>query len=375
MVQQEWNAACLGLNPPGLEIQTKLIGRVLHALKFFDFYDSQPSREVSSHLRDAFFGCSSNANFQLISSIGVRMAKGIRLPDPLLTSFMKNIAWLPKEILEADLTIINYFRDSGMIRNVEFPDIIQELQSHPLTLDECIVCLNWWLTESLRDLPSNRDNYMSIRKQFIDSIVISINTNQAATGKIIALNSIKYYFNPKSASASSIPMDGPLPDSLLPILISKHFKSEEISASFPWVEFNIRHWLDYICTSDSDIISSEYDICLSPAWSEKVIGVISRAWNHLSVDTKATIKELLHNKTCIPTSNGMKKPAETYFPNVNIFPDLPVVKFPSNLPIKGNVEKILQHLDVRRHVELQLIFNRCVCASFLRDDSNHLLLE
>jgi hypothetical protein len=56
----------------------------------------------------------------------------------------------------------------------------------------------------------------------------------------------------------------------------------------------------------------------------------------------------------------MKKPAESYFPNVNFFPDLSVVKFPSNLPIKGNVERLLQYLDVRRHVDLQLIFNRCV---------------
>ena len=138
------------------------------------------------------------------------------------------------------------------------------------------------------------------------------------------------------------------------------FKSEEISAYFPWVEFNLRHWLDHICNSDGNTIPPEFNIRLSPPWSEKVIGVVSRAWNHLSEESKAGIKDLLHEKTCIPTSNGMKKPAEAYFPSVNIFPDLPVVKFPSNLLIKGNVEKVLQYLDVRRHVDLQLIFNRCV---------------
>lgn len=361
MVRREWNVARSASKPPSLEIQSKLVRRVLHTLKFFDFFDSQPSKEVSSHLREAFFGCVSNDQFQMISSIGVRMAEGIRLPDPLLVSFMKNIAWLPEEILEADPSIIKYLKYAGMIRNVEFSDIIQELQSHPLTLDECVPCLNWWTTESRRDLPSDRGNYLSIRKQFIDAIVIAIDTNQTEGGKIIPLNSIKYFFNPKSPSAGSIPMDGPLPDSLLPIAISKNLKSEEISAYFPWLEFNLFHWLNHVCNFDSDV---EYDICRSPSWSEKVIGVISRAWNHLSEETKTGIKDLLHAKTCISTSSGMKKPAEAYFPNVNIFPDLPVVKFPSNLPIRGNVEKLLQYLDVRRHVDLQLVFNRWVHLSY-----------
>lgn len=375
MVQLEWNAACSALNPPGPETRSKLVGRVLHALKFFEFYDSQPSREVSSHLRDAFFGCSSNANIQMMSSIGVRMAKGIRLPDPILASFMKNIPWLPKEILEADPTIVKYLKHTGMIRNVEFSDIIQELQSRPLTLDECIACLNWWTTESRIDLPSNRDNYATIRKQFLDAIVVAIDIKQTEGGKIIPLNSIRYFFNPKSLSAASIPIDGPLPDSLLPIAISKFFKSEEISAFFPWVEFNLWHWLDHICTSDGDTIPPEYNICLSPAWSEKVIGVVSRAWSHLSEESKASIKNLLQDKTCIPTTNGMKKPAESYFPNVNIFPDLPITKFPSNLSIRGNVEKCLQYLDVRRHVDLQIIFNRCGLFKLSYKNANCLFSE
>jgi hypothetical protein len=262
-----------------------------------------------------------------------------------------------------------------MIRNVEFSDIIQELQSRPLTLDECIACLNWWTTESRIDLPSNRDNYATIRKQFLDAIVVAIDIKQTEGGKIIPLNSIRYFFNPKSLSAASIPIDGPLPDSLLPIAISKFFKSEEISAFFPWVEFNLWHWLDHICTSDGDTIPPEYNICLSPAWSEKVIGVVSRAWSHLSEESKASIKNLLQDKTCIPTTNGMKKPAESYFPNVNIFPDLPITKFPSNLSIRGNVEKCLQYLDVRRHVDLQIIFNRCGLFKLSYKNANCLFSE
>jgi hypothetical protein len=169
---------------------------------------------------------------------------------------MKNIPWLPKEILEADPTIIKYLKYTGMIRNVEFSDIIQELQSRPLTLDECIACLNWWTTESRRDLPSlgDRDNYASIRKQFLDAIVIAIDTKQTEGGKIIPLNSIKYFFNPKSPSAGSIPIDGPLPDSLLPIAISRSLNLKKFQLTSPGLNSTYDHWLDHICNSDRNTI-------------------------------------------------------------------------------------------------------------------------
>ena len=296
----------------------------------------------------------------MISTTGVRTSKSIRLPDPLLGAFMKDVPMLPDEILAANPVIIEYLRYTGVMRNIEFPDIIQELHARPLTLDECSACLTWWVTESRRDLPANRDNYASLRTQLLNAIVIAVHNKEREDEKFIPLNSIKYFYNSRSPTAGSLPLDGPLPDTLLPVSISKSFKLEEISGYFPWLEFNLRHWLLHICDSESGVIPVEYDICLSPLWSEKVIGVIARGWGQLSEDMKAGIKDILRDKTCIPTTNGLKKPAEAYFPTVHIFPDLPVVKFPSNLPIRSNLEKFLQYLDVRKHVDLQLVFNRFV---------------
>lgn len=359
-MQQQWDAASTALSRPSAEVKSRLVSQVLHTLQFFGFYESQPSKEVSAHLREAFFACSANENFQMISTTGVRTSKSIRLPDPLLEAFMKDVPMLPDEILAANPVIIEYLRYAGVMRNIEFPDIIQELHARPLTLDECSACLTWWVTESRRDLPTNRDNYVSLRTQLLNAIVIVIRIKEGEDEKFIPLNLIKYFYNSRSPTAGSLPLDGPLPDSLLPVSVSKSFKPEEILEYFPWVEFNLRHWLLHICDSESGVIPMEYDICLSPLWSEKVIGVIARGWGQLSEDTKASIKDILRDKTCIPTTNGLKKPAEAYFPTVHIFPDLPVVKFPSNLLIRSNLEKFLQYLDVRKHVDLQLIFNRFV---------------
>lgn len=358
IIQQQWDAASKSSSPPTAEIQTELVSRVLHALKFFDFYESQPSKEVTANLRDAFFACSSNAGFPMISTTGVQISKVIRLPDPLLVTFLKKVPVLPNEILANNLVVIEQLKYNGVIRSIEFPDIIQELQSRPLTLDECSACINWWVTESRKGLPTNRENYVSIRTQLLNAIIMTIRTKDDEPEKIIHMNSIKYFFNSKSPTTGSIPLDGPLPNDLLPIVISKHFKPEDLSAYFPWVEFNLRHWLVYVSEIEGDAIPLEFNLCISPLWAEKVIGVVSRNWGQLSDDLKTAIKEILRDKTCIPTSNGMKKPADAYFPSVSIFPDLAIVKFPSNILIKGNVEKLLQYLDVRKHVDLQLIFNR-----------------
>lgn len=57
----------------------------------------------------------------------------------------------------------------------------------------------------------------------------------------------------------------------------------------------------------------------------------------------------------------MQRPTDAYFSNVSLFEDLPILSFTS-LQVKGNVEKVLIALGVRRHVELQMIFDRLVAA-------------
>ena len=76
----------------------------------------------------------------------------------------------------------------------------------------------------------------------------------------------------------------------------------------------------------------------------------------------------------------MKRPNQAYFSTVSLFSDLPVIEFPS-LVIRGHAEKMLEALGVRRHVEIQLIFDRLLAAgdwshidliTYLAKQSTHL---
>lgn len=53
----------------------------------------------------------------------------------------------------------------------------------------------------------------------------------------------------------------------------------------------------------------------------------------------------------------MHLPNEAYFPTVNLFDDLPIVAFQNS---KSNYDMLLTALGVRKHVELQLVFDRLI---------------
>lgn len=354
-VRDQWEASSSGLTPPSKDIQARLMDRVVHALRFFMFYTSTPSSEVSSLMEAAFFSCATDGHFPIMTSKGVRDVKDVRLPDPSFAGFLKDLPTLPDEIMAGAPGIVSSLQARGSIKAIDFSDVLKELQSRPLTEDEFVACMHWWI-DIFRE--SDRSRLLPIRAQVISNILILVGQNDT-TQKVIPLASIRSFINPRSA-CGSVPLEGPLPESLLPVSVSKLFKPEVLTDCFPWSELSLVQWLAFICNSST--FSVEYDISSSPIWSERVIGIITRAWPSLPAGQKAEVVQILRTKTCIPTSGGLKLPHEAYFPSVNIFGDLPVVTFQSGSAIKGTLEKVLQELGVRKHVELQLIFNRSVRA-------------
>ena len=111
---------------------------------------------------------------------------------------------------------------------------------------------------------------------------------------------------------------------------------------------------------DPQVISADvdHDLTRTPQWAERVLQAIARVWPSSSKDAQSEIVSLLQEKPCIPTSAGLKVPREAYFQNAHVFPDLPLVTLPSGTVIKGTLEKTLESLGVRKHVELQIVFNR-----------------
>lgn len=107
-----------------------------------------------------------------------------------------------------------------------------------------------------------------------------------------------------------------------------------------------------MCTAPTT--SPALDIEKSVEFATTVLSTTSKYWDSIPLAHKQDIIALLSAKACIPTvKRGLMKPGETYFHNVKVLPDLPLVE-----SMKGVKEKFLEQLGVRRVVALQLIFDR-----------------
>ncbi|KIK92678.1 hypothetical protein PAXRUDRAFT_829728 [Paxillus rubicundulus Ve08.2h10] len=325
--------------------------RFLHVLKFFTFRPSTPSSEVARLLEASFYGCST-APLRLLSSAGVRGAPDIKEFDPVFAQFLKNLPVLPQSVIQEGALQIRALQNRGMIPPISFLDVLQELRVHPLNEDELVACLKWW-TSLKQDNPAT--NMVQIHLQLLEAASLN-----GADGRVLPLSSVQHFINTRSLG-THIPLDGPLPASLMPSSVTKHFSVAELKA-FNWQELTIIDWLHHISKPDIMLANPEYDFTESVGWAERVLAILSRVWSSLPSEVHTSVKAVFAGKKCIHTSHGLQPPELSYFPNANItmFNDLPMVQFPSSMPIKGQMEKLLSFIGVRKHVDLQLIFDRMV---------------
>ncbi|KAJ6558581.1 hypothetical protein DFH09DRAFT_1037162 [Mycena vulgaris] len=356
-VSNLWNGAIQPGSPSekDLELRAWLQGRSLHALRFFTFHQSTPSADVSTLLEAAFFSCASSEDFPLMSTAGVRQASAVRYPDSTF-SFLKELPVLPDEVIAGALPMVTALKTRGLIKPITFQDVLAELRSRPLAEADMTACLNWWI--KIHTTTPNKSQLLSIRTELLNAAVLIIGQPGSAEEQIIQLSGIKTFMNPRSL----IPVDGPLPTHLLPLVVSKHLPSASIASSFPWTELSVADWLRHICSPAVRGPASPvaFNLNLSAPWAERVLSVITSAWASLSNDAKIEIVAMLKDVPCIPTSGGLKIPEEAYFVKADLFHDLPVVILPSGTAVRPSLERVLQALGVRKHVDLQVVFNRMI---------------
>jgi hypothetical protein len=318
----------------------------LHVLKFFTFHVSTPSSDVARFLEAAFFGCSP-LPLKVLSTTGVRDASDVRAPDPMFSLFLKHLPVLPTFVLSSAPLAIRTLQSKELITDITFSDVLAQLRQHPLNEEELIACLKWWVGVGQQD-PTH--DTTRARTELLNATILSLGSGNDA--RPIPLSMVQYFIHQRL-----IPLDGPLPDTLMPLSVTKQFTQEQLRA-FGWREFSIHDWMQHIFRPDVMNANPAQDVTRSSEWAERVLTVLARTWPSLSKESHETISAMLAQNSCIPTSSGLQKPQLAYFPSANIFNDLPVVTFTSGGALKGNMEKLLSFVGVRKHVDLQVVFDR-----------------
>ena len=354
-IKTYWDAS-VASRKPGEPLDSELrkwfYDKARHNLQFFTFHPSTPSAVVSSEMRSAFFNCVVRGqSFPVVSSAGIKSALDVRMPDPTFSTFLKELPVFPEELLEASKSIVAALREKGMLKDITFTDVLKELRERPLSEEEMVACIQWWINTSQQNPTGIND----IRRELLSAAVLTAGSPDDGNERIIPLGGIQTFLNPRNVV---VPTDGPLPDHLLPMGVSRKFDPTQLQKSLQWRELTVLEWVHHIVDPTVYVQKNEFNIVQSPVWADRVLQVLGRCWTTLSKANQTSVVGLLDKLTCIPTSAGMKTPSEAYFSNVDIFHDLPVVNLPSGVQIKGNLEKVLAELGVRKHVDLQVIFNR-----------------
>ena len=342
---------------PDEEVQTRLRGRALHALKFFSFHPSTPSPVVSNLMESAFFDCSTTHRFPIFTSDGVRNASNVYIPIPEISGFIKRLPVISEDIVDGARTMIAALLSRGMIKNLTFVGLLDELRSRPLSEMETVECLKWWI-----GVTEGRNNHeiSQERSQFLDALVVSVTGPRAKTMK---LSDAQIFLKSKNSEAI-IPTNGPLPNTLLPTSITCLFDRDTLASAFLWRQLSIVDWLRHLTDPKVAAANPEFDLTKSPSWAERVLSVLAQAWPSLTEpEEREVIRTLLRPVSCIPTSTGLKVPSQAYISNAemsNLFRDLPIVTMPSGDIVKGTLELVLQSLGVRKRVDLQIVFDRSV---------------
>ncbi|KAG0163756.1 hypothetical protein DFQ28_010199 [Apophysomyces sp. BC1034] len=328
--------------------------RASHVLYSFTFQNSTPNAIVGKGHEERFFN-SSKMPICLMTSHGIQSVSTSRILsdctlnggvsdnslDMLLNTFVKTIPTLMPIMVKECNKSIKKLVSLSLLKSLGISDVFKELNTRALNVDEMVGCMKWWIECNKWTIKSGEGNLDEATcARFLDAAILD-----CGDGKLLPLSHIKWWINPKI-----IPLDMPVPDNTLPFSVSKTLSPPDLQNFFGKLrELSLLEWSSHIV--------HENELETSPVFAERILTVISRGYSHISVKMQANICSLLKRKQCIPTKYGMKLPEESYFPTVNLFDDLPLIQF-QNARLVG--EQFLTGLGIRKHVNLQLVFDRLI---------------
>lgn len=325
----------------------------IHAFNQYTYQESTPSSQVGQIIEEAFWTCNQKASIDVLSTRGVLPSHEVRLASEDL-SFVDGIPVIPDMIVEKNSAFLVKLQEFGLLSEITTNDIKKELEARALDEVQLTELVKWAASKLAND-----ELDVSAIHSLFDGTVATIAEEYAGTypGPVLLLGSIDTYPN-----ASKIPAELPMPVTTIPFRFIKGISKSQLDA-FGWTELQIVPWLRYLIEKDGSGLPPEQSVTKSLAFAGQVLPVLSKAWDPLSQSSKATVVELLANRTVIPTKLGMRKPGQAYFASVKLFDDLPTLH-----GVNGVKEKFLAAVGVRKTVELSVVFDRLMANSTAEKD-------
>ncbi|KAB5547314.1 hypothetical protein GE09DRAFT_1130823 [Coniochaeta sp. 2T2.1] len=320
----------------------KFIPEALHILRTYSFSDSTPSAHVGQILEEAFWTTYRKASIEIFSSRGVLSTLKVRVGSEQLSKFIDGIPVILPEMKDAPF--VKKVTDFGLVRDITVDDVCEELAAKALTKDQLQHFISW----AGKSAVSGELDPAS-KQRVLDVAVATLADGDQ--GGLVVLGSITNYL-----ATNKIPAHMPIPPTTLPVVFTASVPVAHLQA-LGWEALEIVPWLRFLIETASSQ-DEEHNITKSSKFATQVLTILSKNWEQLSQSSKSSVGSALQNVTVIPTKLGMRKPAESYFPSVKLFEDLPTIQ-----GCQGVKEKMLSTFGVRKTIELDVIFTRLLNPS------------
>ena len=327
---------------PPPSVVAKYVPEALHILKTYTFKDSTPSGHVGQIIEEAFWTAYKKPSIEVYSSRGVLPTTKVRTDSDELAKFVDGIPVIIKDM--KDDPFIRKLVDFGLVKGVTMEDVRQELEAKALNKDQLVHFISWAAKAAFTgelDPPS--------RRSLLEVAVATISDDENQ-GAIVALSTIKNFIVP-----TKIPSTLPMPPTTLPFAFTANVPHTHLGA-LAWEPLEVVPWLRFILES-SPTRPDEENMMKSSKFAVQVLTVLSKNWDSLGANERASVVSFLEQRTVVPTKMGMRKPGESFFASVKLFDDLPTIQ---GLSVK---DKFLTAIGVRKTVDLETIFSRLLNQS------------
>jgi hypothetical protein len=211
--------------------------------------------------------------------------------------------FLPVPLVPFDIGQNDFFKmlkRLQQIREIDHEIISTKIHESILLFDQFIGLLRWLCTSDITD------------RSYIKEILSEIYYRETLESSIIRLEKIEFY---DSLNISSLP----LPPNVSPYNVVSHISREDLQGRLSLSRISMKNLIEfYLVTNQQYLFENE-------TTSKILLSLISQHWNQFNENESNKIKGILSKLKCIPTSEGMKSPTESYIHSSNLSADLAII--------------------------------------------------
>ena len=260
---------------------------------------------LGSFIREGFFDSKADILVPVRQSPSSAIVKLILSKKAYVTYSEHIYAFLSLPLVPFTIAKNEFFNNlkaRSLILEVDDKLIKETLSTTILLAGEMIAFLNWLCEKSTNN------------KQYIDNMLSCLRFRHDINSPIATLLQIKFF------DSFNVPYLLPLPCNVLPAYVVDHFSREILTKRLYLSGISLENLVEFYMHKD------QQHVFLGVKTAPYVLSFISFHWHKLNEIHRTKIKTTLSSMKCIPTTQGMKLPKESYIPSTATSTDQALIR-------------------------------------------------